>query len=73
MNGLEERYNDQIDFFHLDVDQAVTLDLRQQFSIVGRNQYVLVDSNGEVIERWVGPLSEGNVEAVLLNYLATVP
>ena len=74
MNRLNERYGDRIDFVMLDVDEESTLPLRQQYDIVARSQYVLVNSEGVTVHRWFGHISENDLartlEADLAEYLA---
>ena len=58
MNRLQEQFEDRIDFFHLSVDFVETLDVRQQYNMVRRSQYQLLDPAGETAVNWFGPLYE---------------
>lgn len=70
MNGLAQKFGDRVDFINLDIDKQDTLGIRQQFNMVQRSQYALLDPQGEVIQRWFGLLNEAEVERFLNDYLA---
>lgn len=59
-----------MDFIKLDIDKDETLPVRQQFSLIQRSQYALVDANGNVIQRWFGFLDEGEVERAIKEFLS---
>lgn len=70
MDRLAQQYGDQVDFIKLDIDKAETLAVRQQFNLVQRSQYALIDAQGTVVQRWFGFLDEAEVTAFLDEYLA---
>lgn len=70
MYGLQETFGDRIDFIHLNVDLAVTREARERFGLTDRSQYVLVDPQGNTIQKWVGPLDQTAVEQALRTYLS---
>lgn len=70
MDGLAQQFGTQIDFIKLDIDKTETLPIRQQFNLVQRSQYALVDAQGNVIQRWFGFLDEAVVQQYLGDYLA---
>ena len=68
MNGLKTKFAGQVDFFDLNFDDPGLDGLRTEFDISGRSQYMLIDSNGQIVRRWFGPLSptiNQEVEALL--------
>lgn len=69
MYGLQETFGDRIDFINLNVDLAVTQPARERFGLNDRSQYILVDPQGNIIERWIGSLSQETVEQALRAYL----
>lgn len=69
MYGLQESFGDRIDFINLNVDLAVTQAARERFGLTDRSQYVLVDPQGNIIEKWIGPLDQTTVEQALRAYL----
>lgn len=72
MHRLEEKYGDQIEFVYLNVDDPASLPMRQQYDIVARSQYVLVDANGEVVQKWFGYITTQSVSEVIDEYLASL-
>ena len=69
MNGLEAKYGDQIEFIYLNVDDPGTLPMRQQYDVVARSQYVLVDANGEIVQKWFGYINEETISQVIDEHL----
>jgi hypothetical protein len=55
---------------YLDIDDEGTLAARERFDIVARSQYVLIDAQGNVIQKWFGFLDEAQVDAAISEYLA---
>ena len=72
MNRLQETLGDRIDVINLDVEQSITRDIRQEYGILERTRYVLLDSEGKVVQRWFGTLNEGEIYAFIEEYLASV-
>jgi len=70
VNRLETEFGTDIEFVLLDWDNRGLNDFREQFGITGRTQYVLVDAQGKVIQRWFGPLNYDSVSGYLSDYLA---
>ena len=69
VNGLEEEFANQIEFIRLDGDDPATYDMRQQYGLVQRTRYVLVDSSGMVMLRWFGPLYYEAVKNDIADWL----
>ncbi|MBI5667546.1 MAG: hypothetical protein HZC41_06020 [Chloroflexi bacterium] len=72
MDGLAQQFGDRVDFIKLDIDKPETLGIRQQFNLVQRSQYALVDAQGNIVQRWFGFLDEAEVQQYLNDYLATM-
>jgi hypothetical protein len=72
VNGLEERFGAQVDFFHLNIDQSVTRDVRDRYGIRNRSEYVLLDAEGNIVKKWFGSLSFIMVSDFLEEYLGTL-
>ncbi|MEM6284306.1 MAG: hypothetical protein AAF787_19090 [Chloroflexota bacterium] len=70
MDRLEAAYGDEIQFILLNVDDPATLPLREQFNIVPRTRYVLVDPDGETVQFWIGPLSITTIDDDIGAWLA---
>lgn len=70
MNRLEEQFAAQIEFFHLNVSLVETLPIREEYGMVRRSQYQLLDGNGESLMSWFGPLYEESMVLQLNDLLA---
>ena len=69
MNGLEEQYGEEIDFIWLNVDDRSTLPMRQQYGMSRRSTYVLLDTNDQIVEVWIGFLNQGTLEFAIEEFL----
>ena len=56
---------------YLNIDKPETLEARQRFDIVARTQYVLIDTEGNTIHKWFGPLDEEAVKTAIEEFLAS--
>ncbi len=65
MNRLTDIYGNQIEFVLVDYDDRAQDDIRTQYGITGRTQYVLVSGDDEVVARWFGPITFDTIAAVL--------
>jgi hypothetical protein len=72
VNGLQERYGSQIDFIHMDIDQGIVWDVMDRYGMRGRNEYVLLDAEGNILQKWYGSLSSILVSNAVDEYLATL-
>jgi len=72
VNRLEAEYGDQIEFIILDIDDPSPLPMRQQYDIVGRSQYVLVDVNGDIVQKWFGYIDEAEIAQAFDEYLTSL-
>ena len=72
MNGIKEQFAGKLDIVALNIDIPETLPLRQQFDMVGRSTYVLIDAKGNVVQRWFGFLDEQQMTDYIKNYLSSI-
>lgn len=70
MDGLKQKYGDQIEFVLYDFNDPSLDAARARYSITDRSQYVLVDAQDNIIYRWYGFLSAREVEQKLDEYLS---
>lgn len=54
MNGLAEEYEGQIAVMQLDANIEVNERIQQQFGVRGHPSAVIIDSQGQVIQRYFG-------------------
>ena len=72
MHRLEQEFQDQVEFVRLDIDDDSTFDLRQEYELFRRTSYHLIDGDGNIVERWIGPLDQATVSAELAEALASL-
>ena len=72
MDRLERDFSDHIDFFELDIDLPNAQVYLDEYAIRTRSTYVLLNSAGEEVKRWSGPLSGDFMVTELDSLLETV-
>ena len=73
MDGLQATYGEQIAFFHVDVDDRAQVEVSRPFGVWRRSQYVLLDSEGNVLQEWNGYLKADEVGQPLDAALSQQP
>lgn len=60
VHGLEERYESQMNFIYLDIDDPRTADLKELLGYESQPHFFLLDKFGRIIKQWVGvvPIDE---------------
>jgi len=54
VHGLEAEYADRLNFIYLDIDDPATADLKRALNYRVQPHYVLLDSEGNVLQQWFG-------------------
>lgn len=70
VHGLEERYESQMNFIYLDIDDPRTKDLKALLGYKSQPHFFLLDPYGVIIEQWVGAVPIDLIEKVII---ATLP
>ena len=70
MHGLEQQYSDRIEFVALNFDDKSLNAVRSKYDITDRSQYVLLDTNDQIVHRWYGDLDKTDVQKVLDDFLS---
>lgn len=65
MHGLEVEYYDRVDFIYLDIDDPRTDPFKQQLGYRYQPHIFLIDGDGNIVQQWVGPVSESDLAAAL--------
>lgn len=73
MDGLQATYGEQIAFYHVDIDDRAQTELSRPFGVWRRSQYILLDSEGNILHEWNGYLRQDEVSHVLEGALAQHP
>lgn len=61
----KQTYGDAVEYLHLDVDDPGNAALMEQFAVEGTPTFIVLDGNGEVVERWKGATDRAEIEAAL--------
>ncbi|HLF90045.1 MAG TPA: hypothetical protein VI451_13935 [Anaerolineales bacterium] len=67
VHGLEAKYNSQINFVYLDIDDANTQRFKEALDYIYQPHIFLLDENGNIIQQWVGYVSLTELETVLVS------
>lgn len=60
VHGLEGEYSDEIEFVYVNIDDPASQALKDQYGFRVQPHFLLVGTDGEIIEQWFG-LNEGMV------------
>jgi hypothetical protein len=63
VHGLEAEYSDRMIFTYLDIDDPATEDFKSQLSYQVQPHFILLDADGNVLQQWVGRVTEGEFMA----------
>jgi len=58
VHGLESEYAGQINFVYLDIDDDRNDEFKNQLGFRYQPQFFLLDGEGNIIQQWVGPVTE---------------
>jgi hypothetical protein len=58
VHGLEDRYTDRIAFSYLDIDDPATAEFRATLGYRVQPEFYLLDAQGNVLQKWIGPVQE---------------
>lgn len=69
VHGLEDEYQEQMNFVYLDIDDPATSSFKKQLGYRVQPHFFLLDENGAILKQWLGRVSEEelreNIEAAL--------
>ena len=69
VHGLEAKYFGRIQFTYLDADDLRTSDFQRTLGFYYQPEVYLLDTNGNVLQKWVGYTSEEEFESVFAQYV----
>ena len=70
MNGLEAKYNGQVNFISLDIDDSRTDQFKQALGYRYQPHIFLVDGDGNILSQWVGFVAEQDLEGAITDAIA---
>ncbi len=69
VHGLEAKYFGKVKFSYLDADDPQTLDFQRALGFRYQPELYLLDANGNVLQKWVGFVTQEQLEGVFGQYL----
>ncbi|GAB4579694.1 MAG: hypothetical protein Fur0022_24320 [Anaerolineales bacterium] len=65
VHGLEAEYGDRMIFTYLDIDDPDTRVWMDELAYVGRPFFVLLDAEGNVLQKWSGIVVESRLRTAI--------
>ena len=62
VHGLEAEYVNRVRFTYLDADDPQTFDIQRTLGFHYQPEFYLLDSSGSVVMKWVGYVTEQELE-----------
>jgi thioredoxin-related protein len=69
VHGLEAQYYGRIRFTYLDADDANTREFQRTLGFNYQPEFYLLDGQGNLLQKWVGFVSQEQFEASFAQYL----
>ena len=69
VDGLEAQYGNEIEFVYYNIDDPASKEAKEQFGYRVQPHFFLVDTNGEIVTQWVGPVEEAVLEEAFAGVL----
>lgn len=69
VHGLEAKYYGKIRFSYLDADDSRTQEFQRALGFRYQPEIYLLDSNGNLLKKWVGFTSQEELEAEFAQYV----
>ena len=65
VHGLHAKYGDRIGFVYIDIEDPRGDELKRALNYRVQPHFVLLDAQGNILQQWVGSVSEGELESAL--------
>lgn len=69
VHGLEAKYFPRLKFTYLDADDPRTEEFQRALGFYYQPELYLLDANGQVLMKWVGYVTQEQLEEVFVRYL----
>jgi hypothetical protein len=69
VHGLEAEYYDKINFVYLDIDDNENDSFKSTLGFRYQPQIFLVDSNGNILNQWIGPITRTDLVEAFETFL----
>lgn len=70
MHGLENEYGQELDFVYYDIDAPESQEAMLEYHFRVQPHFLLLDTNGEVVQEWFGSVPADNFVAAFKETLA---
>jgi hypothetical protein len=68
VHGLEVDYFGTIKFVYLDIDDAANSKFLKELGFKYQPQFILLDGEGKILQKWVGPVSADDFRTAFDSY-----
>jgi hypothetical protein len=65
VHGLEQKWSGKVGFVYLDIDDSHTAPFKRNLGYIYQPNIFLIDGDGQILQQWVGPAAEGELQAAL--------
>jgi thioredoxin-related protein len=65
VHGLEVEFHERIEFVYLNIEDSATDEFKKQLGYRYQPHFFLVDGEGEILQQWLGPVSEEELRQAL--------
>jgi len=69
VHGLEVDFYEKIRFSFLDIDDPDNQTIMRELGFRVQPEFYLVDAEGNVLQKWIGPVTKDQLEQVFNDYL----
>ena len=69
VHGLEAKYYGKVKFSYLDASDPSTQDFQRTLGFRYQPEFYLLDGGGNLLQKWVGFVSQDQFEAVFTQYV----
>lgn len=65
VHGLEVEFHERIEFVYLNIEDSAADEFKKQLGYRYQPHFFLVDGEGEILQQWLGPVSEEELRQAL--------
>ncbi|MCB0012172.1 MAG: hypothetical protein KDE34_09730 [Anaerolineales bacterium] len=69
VDGLDEEFAGQLTVYQLNAAEAAVITLQGQYGVRGHPSFALIDENGAVSDRFLGPQTESTLRTAINKLL----
>ena len=69
VHGLEAKYYGKVRFSYLDASDPNTQEFQRALGFRYQPEFYLLDGDGNLLQKWVGAVSQEEFETVFMQYL----